>query len=180
MCDRLPVVGYEGLYEVTSDGQVFGVERTVTGFRNGKLFTRIQRANKLKQLRNFDGYLFVTLCKEGHQRHIPVHRIVAEAFLPNPNSLPCVNHKDGCKQKNCVSNLEWVTCAENTRHAIENGLWSPSHFSYVYTVDDFQFNTLQDASKYIGCAVSTLSDAFRCSRTTVKGHSICRTRIHQN
>lgn len=74
------------------------------------------------------------ICKNGYKRiHVSnngvdykflVHRLVAEAFILNPNNLPCVNHKDGNKKNNCVENLEWVTQSENLKHAYRVGLRS--------------------------------------------------------
>lgn len=61
-----------------------------------------------------------------------VHRAVAEAFIPNPENLPCVNHKDGNKQNNNVSNLEWVSHSQNSRHAVETGLIKTGTDSHMY------------------------------------------------
>lgn len=68
------------------------------------------------------GYLRVALFKTNREKRYKVHRLVAEAFIPNPQGLPQVNHKDGNKANNCVSNLEWVTNEQNMKHAKENGL----------------------------------------------------------
>ena len=59
-----------------------------------------------------------------------VHRLVSEAFIPNPNNLPCANHKDGNKQNNSVDNLEWVTYSENTIHSFKTGLQKKIHNQY--------------------------------------------------
>lgn len=67
-------------------------------------------------------YGTVSYMKDGKQKRLYVHRIVAEAFLPNPNDFPQVNHIDGNTKNNCVSNLEWCTARHNIRHAYANGL----------------------------------------------------------
>lgn len=72
------------------------------------------------------GYLQVDLYKDGERSKKRVNRLVAEAFIPNPESKPEVNHKDGNKSNNNVDNLEWVTKKENCRHAWDNGLVKPS------------------------------------------------------
>lgn len=67
-------------------------------------------------------YLVVNYCSQGKQRHVYVHRLVAEAFIPNPDNKPQVNHKDGNPRNNAVDNLEWVTPAENIQHAYKEKL----------------------------------------------------------
>jgi hypothetical protein len=69
-----------------------------------------------------DGYLMVLICKEGIRYPRRIHRLVAEAYIPNPDNKPCVNHKNGIKMDNRIENLEWVTTQENTQHAWKNGL----------------------------------------------------------
>ena len=67
-------------------------------------------------------YKTVTLCEDGIRREKTVHRLIAEAFIPNPDKLPVVNHIDGNKHNNKVSNLEWCTHKDNVKHAMEIGL----------------------------------------------------------
>lgn len=92
--------GYEN-YQVTSWGRVFNKE---TG-----RFLKPQVHDK--------GYLRIDLCKDGDRKHFKVHRLVAEAFIPNPECKPQINHIDGNNQNNSVTNLEWVTNAENAEKA---------------------------------------------------------------
>ena len=82
--------------------------------------------NNLLSIRNDCcwGYVFVTLNKNGKPKNYKVHRLVAKTFIPNPLNKAEVNHIDGNKLNNCVDNLEWVTRAENQKHAIKNGLVS--------------------------------------------------------
>ena len=91
------VKGYEGLYEVSTMGRV-------KSLRSGKI---------LKPAKNKNGYLRVDLYKDGKQKHFLVHRLVAEAFLGNPDNKPCVNHLSEVKTSNHYSNLEFCTQKEN-------------------------------------------------------------------
>ena len=107
------VKGYEELYQVSNYGQIRSVDRTV-GYRyKGK--QRIYKGRMLKQVvRN--GYLSVSLSKENKLKQKNIHRLVAEAFLPNPFNLPVINHIEENKKNNMVSNLEWCSCAYNTNY----------------------------------------------------------------
>ena len=89
----------------------------------------INKQGRKKALQDKDGYLQVQLYKNGIRSHKRVHRLVAEAFIPNPNNKPEVNHKDGNKHNNSVDNLEWVDKSENMKHAFRTGLCkhNPNH-----------------------------------------------------
>lgn len=120
----LPIKDYEGLYEISDTGLVKAVERTVLG-RDG---TKYPFKEKLKDfVLNKNGYFYVGLYKNNKEKKYLVHRLVASAFLANPLNLEQVNHKDGNKQNNNVSNLEWVTPQENCVHAVKSALRTYSH-----------------------------------------------------
>lgn len=109
-----PVVGYEGLYEVSSEGRVRSLGRYQRVRNNGKMF----HEGQIMKLKNRPGgYLGAHLCKNCKHKIHSVHRLVAEAFIPNPEGKEQVNHKNGIKTDNRVSNLEWVTKSENALHA---------------------------------------------------------------
>lgn len=102
------VVGFEGFYQVSNLGRVQSLERLVD--TNIKYVDkRIHKGKLLKLHLNNRGYKMVHLCKNGTVKRVLVHRLVAEAFVQNPNNYPVVNHKDENKQNNCVENLEWCT-----------------------------------------------------------------------
>ena len=98
-----PIKGYEGLYEVSNFGRIRSLDRWCS-HRRGK---QLKKGKILKLLKDTSGYLFVRLCKNNKVKTYLVHRLVAEAFIDNPNNLPQINHKDECKTNNIVSNLEW-------------------------------------------------------------------------
>ena len=98
------IEGYEGYYEVSNHGQVRSVDRELPIRKNGgRLFYRRLPGKVLKQCYVGCGYLFVNL----RGKAALVHRLVAKAFIPNPNNLPFINHKDENKTNNNVDNLEW-------------------------------------------------------------------------
>ena len=117
-----PVVGYEGLYEVSSLGRVKSLEKTISREKNGKW---IQSERILKNSHQGNGYLATTIYKNGKPKRINIHRLVCISFIPNTNKKPCVNHKNGIKSDNRPENLEWVTFSENTFHAFKKGLLKP-------------------------------------------------------
>lgn len=110
------IKGYEGMYEVSDQGNVRSMDRMLKN-RWG-MFLKKGQPLKPFLTGKFRNYMAVQL--SGKQ--FKVHRLVAEAFIPNPENKPEVNHKDGDTFNNEVSNLEWVTTQENITHAWENGL----------------------------------------------------------
>lgn len=111
-----PVVGYEGLYEVSSSGNV----RSVNHVTNGVCVS----SKELKPYMS-DRYYRVKLYKDGKPKMMMVHRLVAQAFIDNPSKLPQVNHINGDKTNNFASNLEWCTASDNQKHAYRTGLKNP-------------------------------------------------------
>lgn len=109
-----PVVGYEGLYEISNIGRVKSLEKTVNTF-GGHTLRRKERFLRPQEFTT--GYYFVILCDNTQRKHCSIHRLVADAFIPNPEKKPDVNHKDFNRKNNLVENLEWVTKRENIVHA---------------------------------------------------------------
>lgn len=120
----LPIKNYEGLYEVSDIGLVRSVDRIVVG-KDGKNYPF---RGKLLSIHNNSqvGYPQIGLWKNNKGLQHYVHRLVAEAFIDNPHSLPEVNHLDGVRSNNTVDNLEWVTSSGNSLHAYKIGLRKPS------------------------------------------------------
>jgi hypothetical protein len=113
------IKGYEGYYQVSNAGRVKSLPRRLE--RRGRWHMNI-RERILKPAINRKGYERIRLCVQMQERDFSVHRLVAEAFLPNPESKPEVNHINCNKADNRVDNLEWATTKENVTHAIANNL----------------------------------------------------------
>lgn len=126
-----PIVGYEGLYEVSSYGRVRSLDRYV---KCDYERYRLHKGKVLSPAKDRYGYLSVVLSCNGKHKTITVHRIVAQAFIPNPDNLPEINHRDEDKINNRVDNLEWCTAKYNMNYgtrniriretAIKNGYWT--------------------------------------------------------
>lgn len=104
------IAGYDGKYLVSEEGVVYSIRRQGS---DGRIIT---------QRPNTSGYMRVDLRKGKEKQSLLVHRIVAEAFIPNPENKKCVNHIDGNKNNNSFSNLEWCSHSENMKHAVAHNL----------------------------------------------------------
>lgn len=128
-----PIKGYEGLYEVSNLGRIKSLKRLVKKWDGYRTVTE----KILTPKTNNRGYLRITLCKDGITKTFSPHRLVAEAFLDNPDNLPCVNHKDENPLNNVVSNLEWCTYSYNNSYGNRNNRIALSKSKPVlqYTLD---------------------------------------------
>ena len=125
MIEERWIEGFEGIYSITSCGICFSYRK---GLKKEMKAGFTQR-NKEKQ------YKFVNLSMDGKFKANYIHRLVACAFIPNPENKPCVNHIDGDKKNNRVDNLEWVTYSENVFHAVEIGLIPLKDYTEI--IDNF-------------------------------------------
>lgn len=112
------ILGYENRYFIDEHGTIKN--------KLGKI---------LKPQINMGGYYQICLSKNNHKKYYTIHRLIAQAFIPNPENKPCINHIDGNKLNNNLNNLEWCTYSENNKHAWANGLatlndWQKSSLSY--------------------------------------------------
>ena len=173
------IKGYEGYYEVSDDGQVRSLDRYVAdtyGKRAGQ--QRFLRGAIMKQTvttgRDGDSYYVVNLHKNRVSDVTLVHVLVAQAFIPNPDNLPTVNHIDGNKHNNHVSNLEWVSYSENNIHALDTGLRSPRGNAIAqYTLDGKLVSTYRsacEASRVTGFSRGGISHCLNGRSETSSGY----------
>ena len=151
-----PVRGYEGLYEVSSLGNIRGLSRVVHR-RTSDRFVRGQIMSK--QLMP-NGYESVTLRDHGRQKRFYVHRLVAEAFLPNEMNLREVNHKDENKSNNVLENLEWCSHSYNMKYAGGSIRRIQGQRKPVVVIDGgelIRFESITSAADWLGVRLTTVS-----------------------
>lgn len=125
-----PILGYEGLYEISNKGNVKALAR--------KLYMKQLNCkpyyNKPEKILKFDLGLYkrITLCKNNKTKRFLVHRLVAEHFLPNPNNYDFINHIDLDKYNNNISNLEWCNINENNSHFIDKSVTSSRYIGVSF------------------------------------------------
>ena len=140
-----PVSGYEGLYEVSNLGRV----KTLA---HGKGSNNHYKTGTLTK----KGYLLVQFWKGNQRKGLYIHRIVANAFLPNPQNLPQVNHKDGDKTNNKVDNLEWCTNSENQIHAVDTRLRKDSKMVRCIETGE-EFTSILQCAKHLHVSATSVS-----------------------
>jgi hypothetical protein len=111
------------MYQISNLGRVKSLEKEIPYRTYGVWKLRTIPERILKPHKNEYGYLYVPLAKDTVKKKHKLHRLVAKAFVDNPEGKRCVNHKDGNKENNNADNLEWVTHSENMKHAADNRLW---------------------------------------------------------
>ena len=113
------IENYEGLYQVSNLGRVKSLKRDIINNRYGVAHIK---EKILKPRNDGKGYVRIVLYKNNQKKQFKIHRLVAQTFILNVQNKPFVNHIDGNKQNNKVTNLEWCTCKENNLHAFNTGL----------------------------------------------------------
>lgn len=163
-----PVVGYENQYEISNLGKVRSVTRAINNKHGRKSVVKgINKKTSFTRL----GYENVSLCKGGIEKKFYIHRLVAQSFIPNPDGKETVNHMDGIKSNNCVSNLEWLTQKENVRHSFDSGKRDITSGTRCWnaTLTDHEVLLMRKLSKINGGSYETVEIAklFGVHRKTV-------------
>lgn len=162
------IVGYEGKYQISNFGNVKSLAReydTMNKFNRRKHTVVEEHMMKIQHYSN--GYPFVGLSKDGKTRGHMIHRLVAMAFLLNPDNLPEVNHKDENKDNNCVDNLEWCTSKYNANYGTRNERCFPKEQCVAvnqYTKDGVfikRWNSLGEVFRELGIDRSQISGVCR-------------------
>jgi len=117
-----PIKGYELTYEVSNLGNVRSKDWMQKHSVSGGLFLKKGKPISIRFGSTWNGYSSVSLKKNNKQVSLFLHRVIGEAFIPNPDNKPFINHKNGIKTDNRVSNLEWCTRSENAKHSFKIGL----------------------------------------------------------
>lgn len=158
------IAGYEELYLVSDHGEVVALPKAVV--EGSKVFHR--KAKLLKKATRGGHnvpYEFVTLTKDGIRQKFSVHRLVAQAFIPNPNGLPEVNHKDENPLNNSVENLEWCDRRYNMEYSKAKGIEQIKDGSVVA-----RFKSIVRASEFTGIKRTCINNALKGWAKTAGGY----------
>lgn len=158
------IKGYEGLYMVSNLGNV----KSLNYLRNGK-------EGILKPKEDRYGYMQVVIRKDGKNKNYTVHRLVAQAFLPNPDNLPQVNHKDEDKTNNNVDNLEWCSPKYNLNYGTRNKRASEKKIKPVIGINEvsgliLEFPSTVEAERQTGIANQNISACCRGRQKSAGGY----------
>lgn len=164
------VLGETFVYDMFSDTNTWRDVVGLKGYkvsRNGEVFSMKQN-RYMSPSDNGYGYLFIAFNVNGKSVYRYIHRLVAEAFIPNPENKEQVNHIDGNKYNNCLENLEWVTSLENIHHAIETGLAPEIHPNAIainvydkHTNQTYRFDCISDCAKALGLHQVKISEQLK-------------------
>lgn len=168
------IPGYEGLYEVNNMGEVRSIEHYVNAGNGCK---RIVKPTVRPQRIMGHGYKTVSLCVDNKSCSKLVHRLVALAFIDNPDNLPQVNHIDGNKENNCVSNLEWVSDDNNKEHSsvAKGGTQRPKRkviIEELSTGNTLMFDGLREAERHLSLDHKSCQNVIKGRQHHTKGYKV--------
>jgi hypothetical protein len=148
------IKGYEGLYAITSCGKVWS-------YKSNRF---------LKPFMHQKGYCCVALYKDGQRKNFRIHRLVAEAYIPNPEDKPQVNHKDEVKTHNYINNLEWMTAEENNNYGTHNERSGNARRKPIYCVElEKEFGSITEAAQILLLSTGHISRCLKNPTCTTGG-----------
>lgn len=140
---------------------------------NGEVRNDITGRIKKPYTNKKNGYLIIDLCKDNKSKKVPIHRLVAEAFIPNPENKPTVDHIDGDRENNSINNLRWATYSENNSrfetigvrsepiivkyYAEERKKRGGGHLAWLDVIEKLEFESISATAEYFGCTISNIS-----------------------
>lgn len=173
----LPIKNYP-FYEVSSFGRIKSIKKEI----NHGNYIRLSEEKILTPKNHRCGYLFISLSKDGVKKQYLIHRLVAEAFIPNTENKPQVNHKNGIRTDNSLINLEWLTVSENHEHAFrvlkkqhprhqlgKKGILC-KHARKVYCPTlEIKFGSLDEAANKLGINELSITNVCKGNKLHIKG-----------
>ena len=164
---------FDGIYAVSNLGRVKSINHLVKTGNNG---LRLVIGRILKQEKTCNGYMFIKTSKKYGNKHLAVHRLVAKAFIPNPDNLPNINHKDEIKHNNIVTNLEWCDHSYNALYGTCQNRLKPYkqkavNMINIKTKETIKtFESMKTAGLEMGISKEQISAVCRGKRKTAGGY----------
>lgn len=173
------IEGYEELYQISNLGRTKSLGRTIerTGPKGNK-FYRTYPEKILICHKDLKGYYRTNLALNGRNTTVKIHRLVAQAFIPNPENKPQVNHINGNKKDNRVENLEWTTNNENMKHAYNTGLFDDRDMKHRKKVGQYtkegklikEWNSIKEIEDVIGFFATNITACCKGKAKSLKGY----------
>ena len=164
------IVGFEGLYQVSNMGRVRSFDQYIDGSHGCKRLVKGKILKPCKSGRKANPYYEVFLYKEKKRYRVPLHRLVAKAFIDNTENYPCVNHKDEDPSNNKADNLEWCTHKYNNSYGNRLKIIGDKHKKKVYCVTlNEQYDSIKEASIKTGIERSLIGSVCNHRAHTAKG-----------
>ena len=170
------IEGYEGLYQISNLGRIRSLDvRTYQRNKFGKFQYVLHKGKVLKAQKQRNGYLTIDLHRKGQFKRQTIHRLVAEAFIPNNDNNKYINHKDNDILNNKVSNLEWCTQKYNIKYAYDYGNKIPPNMRSINQIDNngniiATFISMQEAERKTNIRSANISKCCRKLRSRAGGY----------
>lgn len=173
----LPVVGYEGLYEVSNQGNIRSVARRIPHSKKG--YTRVFYGSVLTPITNKsrNNYCYISLKKDGKKKNLLLHRLIAQAFIPNPENKNQINHKDYNPCNNAVNNLEWCDSKYNLNYSLCNRKDQKGKHGRKVTAYDMSgnligsYNTVREAARQLNVYGQNICSILSGKNKWIKGYT---------